>query len=582
MDPVEFIGIDPLFLTHAKLIIRDVLVLNKSENTPIDLYDYCGHRIKFVEICGIIVAVEFSSTSYRYTGVFLLDDGTGTIECVLWLNSMKLDNNRPFELGTTIRIMGKISTVRDEKQITVYDLYPTHDPHLEVTHFLQAIQLKKIYQQQVQMPHYLQTHGTDIIQQLNPSFVPLENTSLEDLVLQHLPLHAEFSLNSLRDHVELKKAAKQHLSHLKATELDHSILSAFQELVRKGAILAKSDGKGIYRRVNDEHLANTIIEIVDSMQHVSSHPHRSIRLDYIMTKVLETIDYSTLNKSRHKSNSLSYYAKSTDPADLSEFLSKLIPSATITATTTSTSTSISTPSSSVVFVTGSPTTTPSVLSTENNENSLDLGPIIGGCAGGFVLLIVLTITQRSFYLDKDDNIVPVTTIQPFQSTISKPPKVLDHAGQGHFDNTNIPYQINNNDATIKCYNLTTNIDTSQKKAPTRTPVTPGSFHTYTMSPTQYHTEPDHQTETTSITMQPTDERYQMYEPRSYTPDNLTDQSTVIHRQSPQPPSSYMPTNLNYLQSSNQSFLTEVSRYNTAIQPSDLSGINTHNKPYQYI
>ena len=58
--------------------------------------------------------------------IFLVDDGTGTIECVLWLNSMKLDNNRPFELGTTIRIMGKISTVRDEKQITVYDLCKHH------------------------------------------------------------------------------------------------------------------------------------------------------------------------------------------------------------------------------------------------------------------------------------------------------------------------------------------------------------------------------------------------------------------------------------------------------------------------
>ncbi|KAI8349627.1 hypothetical protein EDC96DRAFT_519916 [Choanephora cucurbitarum] len=292
MDPVELIGIDPLFLTHAKLIIRHVLELNTSENTPIDLYDYCGHRIKFVEICGILVAIELSSTSYRYT----VDDGTGTIECVLWLNSMKLDNNRPFELGTTVSIMGKISTVRDQKQITVYDLYPTQDPHLEVTHFLQAIQLQKTYQQQFKKPHYLQTHGTEIIQQLNPSFVPLETTSFEELVLQHLPLHDEFSLNSLRDHVELKRVAKHHVQ---SNDIDHSILSAFQELVRKGAVLAKSDGKGIYRRVNDEHLANTIIEIVDSMQHISPS-HRSIRLDYIITKVLETVDYSTLNKSRRK------------------------------------------------------------------------------------------------------------------------------------------------------------------------------------------------------------------------------------------------------------------------------------------
>ncbi|KAI8366160.1 hypothetical protein BD560DRAFT_401330 [Blakeslea trispora] len=341
------------------------------------------------------------------------------------------------------------------------------------------------------------------------------------------------------------------------------------------------------------------------------------------------------------SKSLTFDAtKSTDPAELDQFLSKLIPTITTTTlqpTAVTPSSTITTPTTSVVFVTGTPTSSPSpsVISNKNDESTPDLGPIIGGCAGGFILLIILTVvlcirrknqkekefifknfaqTQRSFYRDKDNNVVPITTIQSFQAfqpTISKPPKVLDPAGQGQFDDmSNSTYQINNNDATIKCYNLTTNIETSEKaQISPRIPVTSGLFNAFSppMSPTHYHTnEPnytqhteshyhDHQTETTSITMQPAEinERYQSpaFEEHSVftnasTADNFTDQSTVVNHQL-QPAPRYL-NNLSHLQANNNSFLTDVSRYNTtALQQTQFNHINQtntipKNKPYQYI
>ncbi|KAI8366161.1 hypothetical protein BD560DRAFT_448062 [Blakeslea trispora] len=306
MSQIELNGIDLLFLADVKLVIRDVVNLERTENMPAEeLYEYCGHLIKSVEICGIIVAVESSSNSCRYT----VDDGTDTIECVLWFNSDEMEFSKPLDLGTTVRVTGKITTVRCEKQITIFNLYPTHDPHSEVTHLLQVMQLKKLLQQQVKIPYYPLTHDREILQPLQPTYMQSEFRSLEDLVLHHLPLVDEFSFSSLRDHVELKAAVEQYVINKQCIQssqdkIEAVILSVFQDLVRKGSVVNTSHEKGIYKRINDEHLANTIIEIVDDIQHRLPCQRCSVRVDYIITKVLERPDYKELYKSKRKIISL--------------------------------------------------------------------------------------------------------------------------------------------------------------------------------------------------------------------------------------------------------------------------------------
>jgi len=50
-----------------------------------------------------------------------VDDGTGTITCIYWSATEKIDYS-PLPLGTSVRITGKISTYRDERQIVIYDI----------------------------------------------------------------------------------------------------------------------------------------------------------------------------------------------------------------------------------------------------------------------------------------------------------------------------------------------------------------------------------------------------------------------------------------------------------------------------
>lgn len=94
------------------------------------------HKIKLVDICGTIVAVERNSFTTNYTGkkecnhcilsrqiltFATVDDSTGTITCSLW-SAAEGYNYKPLEIGTAVRITGKISTFRDERQIVIYDI----------------------------------------------------------------------------------------------------------------------------------------------------------------------------------------------------------------------------------------------------------------------------------------------------------------------------------------------------------------------------------------------------------------------------------------------------------------------------
>lgn len=51
----------------------------------------------------------------------LVDDGSGTIACCLWSNSIPF-HYVPMEIGTAVRVLGKITTVIEERQIVIYDI----------------------------------------------------------------------------------------------------------------------------------------------------------------------------------------------------------------------------------------------------------------------------------------------------------------------------------------------------------------------------------------------------------------------------------------------------------------------------
>ena len=116
-----------------------------------------------VEVLGLVVSVERKESYLR----FILDDGTGCIPCVLWLNFFSNSNHHRYsiknrsirsvenevcaelgfadaekvELSSLLRVRGRVSSFRGQIQVTVATIVKEVNPNAETFHWLECLNL---------------------------------------------------------------------------------------------------------------------------------------------------------------------------------------------------------------------------------------------------------------------------------------------------------------------------------------------------------------------------------------------------------------------------------------------------------
>ncbi|XP_046848918.1 CST complex subunit STN1-like isoform X3 [Xenia sp. Carnegie-2017] len=135
--PVKFWGSDPLYWSHVKLFVRDVLCLR--EYPGFDFYAISNHPVVQVLIVGYVVKVHKKEKLIT----FEVDDGTGLISCCYWYNEHvdMVDAN----LGDLVTVMGKISNYHNARQIIISSFYIETDHNVEVLHWLDVMNIREIY-----------------------------------------------------------------------------------------------------------------------------------------------------------------------------------------------------------------------------------------------------------------------------------------------------------------------------------------------------------------------------------------------------------------------------------------------------
>jgi len=148
--PVSQWGLDPLFFSHPKLAIRelvggdDVWVPAPEGNGAVHLYR--GRPVRRCEMLGHVVAVNPKPGKT----VFTLDDGTGCVECVVWMGidetgtvgGAGVDGTVGADAfgvdpeglrgGALVRIQGRITKYREAWQLAVNALQCCKDPNEEI------------------------------------------------------------------------------------------------------------------------------------------------------------------------------------------------------------------------------------------------------------------------------------------------------------------------------------------------------------------------------------------------------------------------------------------------------------------
>ncbi|ESQ36194.1 hypothetical protein EUTSA_v10008979mg [Eutrema salsugineum] len=144
--------------THAKLVARDIhrLVPSTIEANSFSLGgNVCVSR---VETVGTIVSREMTHKFLKFD----VDDGTGCVTCVIWLNQLsssyfsRCDSSTilllasaarkqaaEVRIGAVARVRGRVGSYRGAMQITATVVVVERDPNAEILHWLECVRLSR-------------------------------------------------------------------------------------------------------------------------------------------------------------------------------------------------------------------------------------------------------------------------------------------------------------------------------------------------------------------------------------------------------------------------------------------------------
>ncbi|EPS68315.1 hypothetical protein M569_06458, partial [Genlisea aurea] len=143
---------------HIKLVASDFLSLSPNSRNS-SSFSLNGMPVYRVESVGVVVSRHLKPGKFLR---FTVDDGTGCVPCVLWLNHstspyfskqkpsivrvdarMSLEFASLTELGAVVRVRGRVSGYRGTVQITVSDVTSEVDPNAQILHWLDCIKLAR-------------------------------------------------------------------------------------------------------------------------------------------------------------------------------------------------------------------------------------------------------------------------------------------------------------------------------------------------------------------------------------------------------------------------------------------------------
>ncbi|KAG2198912.1 hypothetical protein INT47_010317 [Mucor saturninus] len=296
MEPA-FFGLDPLFHTHVKLFIKDVLKLERVPDVSLEVFQLYDHVIRLVEICGIVVAFESSGGNIIYT----VDDASATISCCLFSDNMDV-NYVPLELGTAVRVRGKISTYEDRKQIGIYNIFTLDDPNEELVQYIYTATLEVEYQKPYRLSSAIEKNKNFLLNRLNDPRI--ENDYFID----------EFTMEILH----FIKASGQSTLSIWVPTREPSLVEAAQSVLEQSGVevtvngVMELFGKAI-KVLNDNNLVFTskrkdklilanipamegfIVKLISETLELVPYQNGGVQAEYLVIRTMDQFDYLTKN-----------------------------------------------------------------------------------------------------------------------------------------------------------------------------------------------------------------------------------------------------------------------------------------------
>jgi aspartyl/asparaginyl-tRNA synthetase len=114
----------------------------KAETSGVFLFKYLSRPISKVEIVGIVMSLQ---TSFKKS-IYHVDDGTGVIRCIKYMNDEKINTNFALQLGDLVSVKGTLCLAETNYEdygfcINIATIEYANDPNMELFHWLSSLTL---------------------------------------------------------------------------------------------------------------------------------------------------------------------------------------------------------------------------------------------------------------------------------------------------------------------------------------------------------------------------------------------------------------------------------------------------------
>ncbi|CAO3564755.1 unnamed protein product [Mortierella alpina] len=148
-------GLDPFLHTPMQLMLFQVKALIPVPDMD-GVYTHRNHPVRMVEVLGVVRRVCRTAKMFVYT----LDDGTATLQCVMWIpdklqsltDTSAVPWLEPYELGQVLNVVGRPGEFRGQAQLTFRhdDSTVCTDPNAETLFRLRVLTKERhVYSQPV-------------------------------------------------------------------------------------------------------------------------------------------------------------------------------------------------------------------------------------------------------------------------------------------------------------------------------------------------------------------------------------------------------------------------------------------------
>ncbi|XP_078351186.1 CST complex subunit STN1-like isoform X2 [Oculina patagonica] len=257
--PVRFWGLNPLFWSHMKMFVQEVQSLEEYSDYK-GVYRYSNNQpVVRVEILGYIVSTDVREKLTTY-------------------GDPSEDMRELYNLGQLVTVQGKISVFREQRQLTVDQIFPESDLNAEVLFWLEAVNLGNTIYKEPFMPSLkdLCTGSGDVS----------KNEELKKAILTHLTENkmVAFQFRTLCIEPDIQQLAREAVKQKctnqeEAKKLDGAyeakkvIRQSVKDLESDGLVYFKDSRKDLYEVISHEHnLGPAILKAIRKISEPSSSP----------------------------------------------------------------------------------------------------------------------------------------------------------------------------------------------------------------------------------------------------------------------------------------------------------------------